>query len=86
MSADEKKNLIGANVRRIRESKNLTQLALVDLMHEKGYRMSTAGISKLETQIRKATDIEVIALSKTLEVDIDELFAPVDPESADVNE
>lgn len=86
MSADEKKNLIGANVRRIRESKNLTQLALVDLMHENGYRMSTAGISKLETQIRKATDIDVLALAKTLEVEIEELFAPVKPENAEVNE
>ena len=76
MSTEEKKNIIGPNIRKIREDRNITQAALVELMHQNGYRMSTAGISKLETQVRRATDVEVFALAKALEVEMDELYAP----------
>ncbi len=67
-------NLIGANVQKIRKEKEIKQKELLAQLQVKGIDMNASALSKLEGQVRKATDIETLALAEVLNVPISTLF------------
>lgn len=68
------KNSVGKNIERIRKSKGITQRDFVAQMQIMGCDMNLTSYSKLEGQIRSATDKEIFVISKILDVAIDDLF------------
>ena len=69
------KNICGANVERLRKARGMKQHELVAQMQIKGVDINPSSLSKLEGQVRVATDIEIKAIAEILDVDIAELFA-----------
>lgn len=67
------KNICGANVERIRKQLGMMQGTLVAKMQLEGVDIDPSSLSKLEGQIRIATDIELKAISKVLNVSMEEL-------------
>lgn len=72
------KNLIGARVESIRKKKGMKQKELLAQLQVNGVDMNSSGLSKLEGQIRFATDIELVALSDILGVSVDYLLGRED--------
>lgn len=68
------KNIVGKNIERIRKEKGLTQKDCVAQMQIMGYDMNPTSYSKLEGQIRIATDRELFVLSKILGVKMEDFF------------
>ena len=68
------KNIVGKNIERIRKEKGLTQKDCVAQMQIMGYDMNPTSYSKLEGQIRVATDREIFVLSKILGVKMEDFF------------
>ena len=67
------KNICGANVERIRKQLGMKQSTLVAKMQLAGVDINPSSLSKLEGQIRTASDIELKALSQILGVPMEEL-------------
>ena len=68
------KNLISANLTDIRKSRNYSQRLLAYKLQLKGYDMDKNVITRIETNKRYVTDIELKALCEVLEVTYDELI------------
>ena len=69
------KNICGANIERIRREKGLKQLEVVAQLQVVGVDINPSSYSKLEGQRRLASDIEVQAIARILDVPIETLFA-----------
>lgn len=67
-------NMIGRNVEAIRKSKGIKQKDFIAQMQTMGCDINPTSYSKLEGQIRSATDFEVYVISKLLSVSMEELF------------
>ena len=67
-------NLIGKNVERMRKEKGIKQKDFIAQIQVMGCDMNPTSYSKLEGQIRSATDKELYVISKILGVPIEELF------------
>lgn len=67
------KNICGANVERIRKQLGMKQTTLVAKMQLAGVDINPSSLSKLEGQIRIASDIELKAISNILGVTMEEL-------------
>lgn len=67
-------NIIGPNVKRIREAQGLTQEELSARCNLIKWDISRGTLAKIESQVRRITDEEVLLLAKALKVDIDALF------------
>lgn len=69
-------NLCGKNVRRFRCNNftNLSQRMLADRLQLSGLDVDKNAIQRIESGQRFVTDIELVALSKALEVSVDELL------------
>ncbi len=67
-------NLVGAKVEEIRKRKGMKQKDLLVKLQINGIDMNASGLSKLEGQKRLVTDVELVALSKILNVSIEELL------------
>lgn len=67
-------NIIGKNVERMRKEKGIKQKEFIARMQAMGLDINPTSYSKLEGQIRIATDKEVYVISKILEVSADKLF------------
>ncbi len=68
------KNLIGKNIERIRKEKGIKQKDFIAQIQVMGCDMNPTSYSKLEGQIRSATDKEIFVIAKILGVPIEELF------------
>ena len=68
------KNLIGARVETARKEQGMKQKELLAQLQVRGVDLSASGLSKLEGQIRVATDKEVFIIAKVLRVPIERLF------------
>lgn len=69
------KNICGANVERIRKEMGMKQSTLVAKMQLAGVDINPSSLSKLEGQIRIASDIELKAIAKILGVTMEELVS-----------
>lgn len=67
------KNICGANVERIRKQLGMKQSTLVAKMQLAGVDINPSSLSKLESQIRIASDIELKAMAQILGVTMEEL-------------
>lgn len=70
-------NIVGINIRKIRESKEWTQDQLAAKCNLLKWNISRSTVAKIEVKVRRVTDIEVKILAKVLSVPIEELFKEV---------
>ena len=68
------KNLVGQRVEQRRKELFMKQKDLLAKLQILGVDMNASGLSKLEGQIRHVNDFELIALSKALEIPVDDLL------------
>ncbi len=68
-------NMVGKNIERMRKEKGIKQKDFVSKMQVFGCDINPTSYSKLEGQIRMATDRELYVIAKILNVKIDELFS-----------
>lgn len=69
-----KKNICGAKIERLRKEKKMKQYELVAQMQVMGVDINLSSLSKLEGQVRNATDIELLAISRIFGVPIESLL------------
>ena len=67
-------NIVGKNVKKIRENRGWTQEQLVAKCNLNDWQISRSTLAKIESNVRRVTDIEVQKLSLALNVSIDDLF------------
>jgi transcriptional regulator with XRE-family HTH domain len=67
-------NMIGRNVERLRKKKGIKQKDFVAKMQVMGCDINPTSYSKLEGQIRSATDREIFVISRILGVAMEDLF------------
>lgn len=67
-------NIVGRNIERLRKSKKIKQKDFIARMQAMDCDINPTSYSKLEGQIRIATDKEIFVISKILNVSIDKLF------------
>lgn len=67
-------NLIGKNVERLRKEQKIKQKDFIANMQILGCDINPTSYSKLEGQVRNATDKEVYVIAKVLNVKMEELF------------
>lgn len=68
------KNLVGKNIERLRKEKGIKQKDFIAQIQVMGCNMNPTSYSKLEGQIRSATDKEIYVIAKILGISIEELF------------
>ena len=67
-------NMVGRNIERLRKEKGIKQKDFIAKMQILGCNMNPTSYSKLEGQIRSASDVEIYAAAKILNVKLEELF------------
>ncbi len=67
-------NAIGANVERLRLAKGIKQKDFIAQIQASGVDINPTSYSKLEGQVRSATDREVYVIARLLGVKMEELF------------
>ena len=67
-------NMVGKNIERLRKLKGIKQKDFIAKMQVMGCDINPTSYSKLEGQVRSATDVEVYVISKILDVKMEELF------------
>lgn len=68
------KNIIGKRTEELRKQKGISQKDMVAQIQVAGIDINPTSYSKLEGQLRSATDKEVLAIAQVLQTDISELF------------
>jgi len=74
------KNLISENLIRLRKERKVSQRDLAKLMQLAGCDMDRNVITRIETQKRYVTDIEIKKLCQVLDTTFDELTREIDME------
>jgi transcriptional regulator with XRE-family HTH domain len=67
-------NVVGPQVKWLREQKAMTQEDLTAQCNLLGWSISRGTLAKVESQVRRVTDFEVAMLAQALEVEISKLF------------
>ena len=67
-------NVIGKNVERIRKEQGINQKDFIAKLQIDGLDINPSSYSKLEGQVRIATDKEVFTIAKVLRVSMERLF------------
>jgi len=67
-------NVVGPLVRRLRVRKGWTQPMLAQKMQLEGWSISTGSLGKLEAQLRRVPDCELMFLARVLGVSVSDLF------------
>ncbi len=67
-------NIVGKNIERLRKEQGIKQKDFISKMQILGCDINPTSYSKLEGQIRVATDKELYTIAKILNVSIDRLF------------
>ncbi len=68
------KNLVGRNIERMRKARGIKQKDFIAQIQIMGCDMNPTSYSKLEGQVRAATDKEIFVIAKVLDVPMEELF------------
>lgn len=69
-------NMIGKNVESLRKSRGIKQKDFIARMQAEGCDINPTSYSKLEGQLRMATDRELFVIARILEVPMEALFNP----------
>ena len=67
-------NMVGRNIERLRKEKGIIQKDFIAKMQVMGCDINPTSYSKLEGQVRSATDREIYTISKILNVPMEDLF------------
>lgn len=67
-------NIVGPNVKFLREKNDWTQEQLAAKCNLVGWNLSRGTIAKIESKVRRVTDIEVELLSVALNIEVKALF------------
>jgi len=67
-------NIVGENIRTLREHNGWTQQQLATECNLLEWNLTRSTLAKIESKVRRVTDIEVILLATALDVSIEELF------------
>lgn len=67
-------NMVGKNIERLRKERRIKQKDFIAKMQVMGCDINPTSYSKLEGQIRSATDREIFVIAKILGVKMEELF------------
>ena len=67
-------NMVGKNIERLRKERGIKQKDFIAKIQIMGCDMNPTSYSKLEGQVRSATDKEIYVISKILNVAMEELF------------
>ncbi len=67
-------NMVGKNIERLRKERGIKQKDFIAKMQVLGCDINPTSYSKLEGQLKSATDIEIYTISKILNVKMEELF------------
>lgn len=67
-------NIIGVNVRTVREKNGWTQEQLAAKCNLLEWNISRGTLAKIESNVRRVTDIEVKVLALALNTDVEVLF------------
>lgn len=68
------RNVIGPNIKKIRNTKKITQEELTAKLQINGINIDRTMISKIENQTREIYDYEIISIAKALNIPIEHLF------------
>ena len=68
------KNICGTKVEERRKAIGMKQKDLLTQLQIRGVDLNASGLSKLEGQIRKVSDYELVALAKILSVSVNTLL------------
>lgn len=71
-------NLVGKNVETIRKQRGIKQKDFISKMQLYGLDINPTSYSKLEGQLRLASDKEIFVISRILDVELEELFVGAD--------
>ena len=66
--------MVGKNIERIRKQQGIKQKDFISRIQAEGLDINPSSYSKLEGQVRQATDRELFVIAKLLRVSIDALF------------
>ena len=69
-------NMVGKNIERLRKSRGYKQKDFIAKIQILGCDMNPTSYSKLEGQVRVATDKEIYTIAKLLNVPLESLFEP----------
>ena len=72
----KKKNIVGPQVRRLRDRLGITQEMFAARCTVLGLELSRATLSKIEAQLRCVTDSELMTLADALKVEVPTLLPP----------
>lgn len=67
-------NLVGKNIERLRKERGIKQKDFIARIQVMGCDMNPTSYSKLEGQVRSATDKEIYMIAKLLNVRMEDLF------------
>ena len=67
-------NMIGRNIERLRKERGIKQKDFIARIQIMGCDMNPSSYSKLEGQIRSATDKEIYVIAKILNVKIEDVY------------
>ena len=67
-------NMVGRNIERLRKERGIKQKDFIAKIQIMGCDMNPTSYSKLEGQIRSATDKEIFVIAKILGVKMEDLF------------
>jgi transcriptional regulator with XRE-family HTH domain len=67
-------NLVGKNIERLRKERKIKQKDFIAKIQVMGCDINPTSYSKLEGQLRSATDREIFVIAKILNVKMEELF------------
>ena len=67
-------NMVGKKIEKLRKEKGIKQKDFIAKIQIMGCDMNPTSYSKLEGQVRNATDKEIYVISKILDVAMEELF------------
>jgi transcriptional regulator with XRE-family HTH domain len=67
-------NVVGPQVRRYRNRKGWTQAVLAQKLQLQGWSIGVGSLGKLEAQLRRVPDCELMFLAKVLGVSISDFF------------
>ncbi len=67
-------NMVGKNIETLRKERGIKQKDFIAKMQVMGCDINPTSYSKLEGQVRSATDKEIYVISKILDVKMEDLF------------
>lgn len=67
-------NLVGRNIEKLRKERGIKQKDFISKLQVAGLDINPTSYSKLEGQLRIATDKEILIIARVLNVEIEKLF------------